>query len=525
MNKVLLSSLVLIGIFSMIPAFATSAPAQIPFNSSQFTSSPFESFAGGNFVVFDTNSQNEIILAERDGFGTVFGKFSLTTNGYDQYSMIKNVPAQTITALNIDSNDSIFYATTDKDAIKKLSENGSDTIIYDHDARIADFVINPQNENEIYLLQSFTNEVFRINNGIADPPVQFVLPGGVAATIIAVDSSGLVYLGYGVGSVNGIKVLNSDLTQSSIPDLDLETATGASFFKVGDIDFDSNDNVIVIDENWFFNSSRYPSNIHRFHVDENGVWQLDWTTYGTLSPSDSTSPPTHNVAVSCNGEIIISLDIDGSGVFDSLMRFDAHESTSCGNSDTEPPVITLTGDDPLIVEVGTSYAEQGANAIDNRDGDISSLIVINSSEVNTYSLGTYAVTYDVTDSSGNVAEQVTRTVNVVHKFNVLSPLENNSSNIANQGSTIPIQFELIDEMGNPSTPINSEEITFTINSIGCPAYPRTIIDGISEESDETFKATEGKYKLNFDTKPYAIGCYSFDVIVQGLSHFILVELK
>ena len=55
----------------------------------------------------------------------------------------------------------------------------------------------------------------------------------------------------------------------------------------------------------------------------------------------------------------------------------------------------------------------GATATDNYDGDLTASIVIDASAVNTAVVGSYVVTYDVTDSEGNAATQVTRTVNVV----------------------------------------------------------------------------------------------------------------
>ena len=44
-----------------------------------------------------------------------------------------------------------------------------------------------------------------------------------------------------------------------------------------------------------------------------------------------------------------------------------------------------------------------ATASDNYDGDITASIVIDATAVNTAVLGSYSVTYDVTDSSGNPA--------------------------------------------------------------------------------------------------------------------------
>ena len=77
--------------------------------------------------------------------------------------------------------------------------------------------------------------------------------------------------------------------------------------------------------------------------------------------------------------------------------------------DTTPPVITLTGSATVNITVGASYLDAGATALDDIDGDITSYIVTVNS-VNTAIIGTYTVTYNVTDLSGNIATQVTRTV-------------------------------------------------------------------------------------------------------------------
>ncbi|MDD3048521.1 MAG: DUF5011 domain-containing protein [Bacilli bacterium] len=79
--------------------------------------------------------------------------------------------------------------------------------------------------------------------------------------------------------------------------------------------------------------------------------------------------------------------------------------------DTTIPVITLIGTD-VTVEYGSPYTDQGATALDNYDGDITANI-ITVSTVNLNVLGTYSVTYNVTDANGNIAATVTRTVTVV----------------------------------------------------------------------------------------------------------------
>ncbi|HDP34780.1 MAG TPA: DUF5011 domain-containing protein, partial [Candidatus Hydrogenedentes bacterium] len=82
-------------------------------------------------------------------------------------------------------------------------------------------------------------------------------------------------------------------------------------------------------------------------------------------------------------------------------------------ADDVPPVITLLGDNPQTIECGDPYVELGATAYDNWDGDLSGAIVIDASAVDTSTVGSYTVTYNVSDSASNAATEVTRTVDVV----------------------------------------------------------------------------------------------------------------
>jgi hypothetical protein len=77
-----------------------------------------------------------------------------------------------------------------------------------------------------------------------------------------------------------------------------------------------------------------------------------------------------------------------------------------------PPVITRTGPATVVVECGATYNDQGATAVDFEDGNLTSSIVTVNPVVTT-TPGSYTVTYNVSDSSGNNATEVSRTVNVV----------------------------------------------------------------------------------------------------------------
>ena len=78
--------------------------------------------------------------------------------------------------------------------------------------------------------------------------------------------------------------------------------------------------------------------------------------------------------------------------------------------DSTEPVITLLGANPLNLVVGDTYTDPGATAFDNFDGDITANIVVGGDTVSTAAVGTFMVTYDVSDLAGNPATQATRTV-------------------------------------------------------------------------------------------------------------------
>ena len=80
--------------------------------------------------------------------------------------------------------------------------------------------------------------------------------------------------------------------------------------------------------------------------------------------------------------------------------------------DKKPPVITQIGSNPIILHLGGSpYAEQGAIAFDEVDGDLSAFIEV-SGNVDTSKARTYNVTYKVTNSLG-LSSSITREVRVL----------------------------------------------------------------------------------------------------------------
>lgn len=74
------------------------------------------------------------------------------------------------------------------------------------------------------------------------------------------------------------------------------------------------------------------------------------------------------------------------------------------------PVITLVGDNPLAWTLEDPWVDPGATAEDDVDGTITDDIVVDDSELDVDTAGTYEVHYDVSDAAGNAATRVTRSV-------------------------------------------------------------------------------------------------------------------
>ncbi|WP_414731540.1 immunoglobulin-like domain-containing protein [Winogradskyella sp.] len=137
----------------------------------------------------------------------------------------------------------------------------------------------------------------------------------------------------------------------------------------------------------------------------------------------------------------------------------ANEVTRTVNviADTTPPIITLIGASTINLTTGDAYNEQGATATDNIDGDLTANIVITGS-VNTSVAGTYFRNYNVSDSAGNAASQVVRTINVT------DPSTGCSGGI----STFPYSEGFENTLGG-WTQSGADDLNWTVDASGTPS--------------------------------------------------------
>ena len=107
-------------------------------------------------------------------------------------------------------------------------------------------------------------------------------------------------------------------------------------------------------------------------------------------------------------------------LFAGLLLASALVYTGCSkDEDIEAPVITLDGDNPLVLsEIGLNYVEPGFTATDNEDGDVSNQVTVDNSDLNEDLTGTYEINYSVTDEAGNTGT-ATREVTVLNAADFL----------------------------------------------------------------------------------------------------------
>jgi hypothetical protein len=80
--------------------------------------------------------------------------------------------------------------------------------------------------------------------------------------------------------------------------------------------------------------------------------------------------------------------------------------------DRTPPSLQLRGPSHMVHTCGTGWVEPGVEAVDACYGDVSAT-VSRTGQVNGWVEGLYTVRYTVTDSGGNSAGPLTRTVEVI----------------------------------------------------------------------------------------------------------------
>ena len=191
-------------------------------------------------------------------------------------------------------------------------------------------------------------------------------------------------------------------------------------------------------------------------------------------------------------QIIISgVSLINTNIWDHPVQYsvtDSSGNTTIANRtveviDTTPPQLSLNGNSIISIEVGTTYNELGASATDNYDDNntITSTISISGS-VNTATLGSYTVSYNVSDSSGNSASTLIRTINVVDTtIPVLSLLGSSPVNIELNGAYTDDGATATDNYDDNATLTAQINLSGTVDNTVVGSY--TLTYNVSDSSN------------------------------------------
>lgn len=153
--------------------------------------------------------------------------------------------------------------------------------------------------------------------------------------------------------------------------------------------------------------------------------------------------------------------------------------------DRTAPAITLLGATTVKIRLFSSFKDPGATATDNYDGVITSRIT-KTSNINIFRSGTYYVRYNVSDTSGNKAAEVVRTVVVEKLFKdegddliITSPVTGSTHYVA--GTRLLLTF-------NATAPEGTESVSY---------YFDDELAGIADEEPFTVPAEFQVTSANF----------------------------
>ncbi|MDQ6952460.1 MAG: DUF5011 domain-containing protein, partial [Mariprofundaceae bacterium] len=161
------------------------------------------------------------------------------------------------------------------------------------------------------------------------------------------------------------------------------------------------------------------------------------------------------------------------------------------------PVITLKGNVIMSIAKGSKFVDPGSVVLDNIDKNLQAKVT---GTVNTQALGSYVLLYNVTDSNGNKASPVTRTVTVV-KDTVSPVIAYTGAKLFNlkltQAFAIPkvTVTDNIDKNLQPTVARNvntkmvgSYRVTYNAtDSSGNQAVPLTIVVKVSDQTAPVIK--------------------------------------
>jgi len=155
-----------------------------------------------------------------------------------------------------------------------------------------------------------------------------------------------------------------------------------------------------------------PNNIVVAAVDADGTAENETSIAAFLSSANGSDDVDANVVVTNDAPSIFPIGV-------TLVTFSATDAAANTGTETATitvadqakPVLSLIGSTSMTLVLNQVFTDPGATASDNVDGDISANVIVVGS-VDISAVGTYTLTYNVSDDAGNTANTMTRQVTI-----------------------------------------------------------------------------------------------------------------
>ena len=238
-------------------------------------------------------------------------------------------------------------------------------------------------------------------------------------------------------------------------------------------------------------------------ISDNGTIENGKITW-TVDVADSKTVSFTVKVTETTGNIVATAVVNG---------IDTNEVT---NTIDEAPVLTLVEPELYQIEAGTEYTEKGYSAIDAIDGDITENVVLtykflpageteweDVETIATNVLGTYEITYTVTDSIGNTVQQ-TRTFEVIDTTAPVITIKDGYVGNLEKNVYSNVSFKLYDNIGIYGYKINDGEYKeVTVNNWSDANFDNIkdkLVYGVNTITLKDIAGNETTYEFVYDNQ-------------------------
>ncbi|MBC1976680.1 DUF5011 domain-containing protein [Listeria booriae] len=504
---------------------------------------------GGSEVFFgfvgttgDRNNLQQLKITELQING-ISPELALEINDTKGNNNGKAEPSETVSVKNTISN-----ATDDATAFKMEYGVDMDALF---DADTVSNIVLTRNDGQTYTVTKEQLLNHQVELPFDSPKNTFTLTYDVQVKADA-SPKGTMMKVSGVGKVNGVKYTSENSITLAIPgDSPVITASDKTLKKGGS--FDPMTGVSASDTEDGDVTGNVTVTANDVNVNQEGTYHV---TYSVTDSDDNTTTKTITVTVTSNDAPVITAadktvkkgasfdpmagvsasdtedgnvtdkvtvtanDVDTSAVGTYHVTYSVTDSD--GNTTTKTITVTVTSNDAPVITASDKTLKKGGSfdpmagvsASDTEDGNVTSSVSVTANDVDTSAVGTYHVTYSVTDSDGNTTTK-TITVTVTSNdapvivasdqtikkgkaFDVMAGVSASDLEDGDVTSGITVTANDVD-----TNTVGSYHVTYSVTDSDNNTTTKTITVTITSNDAPTFTTSDVYLKVGDKFNPYA----------------------